>query len=226
MGQLERAKALTPIRGKTLLDIILDKIGDLFEEIVIVSSPRHEKDFLDHLKTRKESPKSRVVVQERPLGSLNAVNIGSKVVDGDCIVVWGDQIGVSRSTLEFVIRNKQLGYSLMVPTLLTDGPYVWLNYSDNLDHILSIGRKRDGDSIEKGWSDLGVFYFSVDALMSLRLLESELVNSLGDREVDLTYALPVLSKNFKSHFPIRTNTSELLSVNDPEDLHRAQEDLP
>jgi dTDP-glucose pyrophosphorylase len=223
LGQSGKAKALAPIKGKLLLDVILDKIGDLFEEILIVSSPNHEQEFISYLGTRTNLRASRVVVQETPMGSLNAVTTGGRVLSQDCVVVWGDQIGVSRSTIELVLSIKSLGYSLIVPTIFTQHPYVWLNFSPNLHHVLSIGRQRDGDHTEKGWADLGVFYFSADALSGLRLIEDELTASLRDREIDLTYAIPLLSKEFQSHFPIRTDTFELLAVNTPEDLRIAEE---
>jgi NDP-sugar pyrophosphorylase family protein len=223
LGQTGRAKALTPIRGKLLLDVILDKIGDLFEEIVIVSSPTNENAFLKYLSGRQNLPTSRVVVQETPLGSLNAVNTGTTAIRGDCIVVWGDQIGVSRSTIKLVIKGKSLGHPLIVPTIFTNQPYVWLNFSANSDVVLSIGRRRDGDSTEKGWADLGVFYFSTEAIRSLRSIETELIASLGSREIDLTYALPNLTREIKSYFPVRTDTAELLAVNTPKDLSVAEE---
>jgi NDP-sugar pyrophosphorylase family protein len=222
LGQSGKAKALTPIKGKLLLDVILDKIGDLFEEILIVSSQTHEQEFLNYLGTRTNLPTSRVVTQETPLGSLNAVNVGSKVLSGDCIVVWGDQIGVSRSTIELVLFKKSLGYPLVIPTIFSQRPYVWLNFSPSSDYVLSVGRRRDGDDIEEGWADLGVFYFSTDALSGLRLIEDKLNVSLSGREVDLTYAIPILTKEFESYFPIRTNTLELLSVNTPEDIQIAE----
>lgn len=222
LGQSGKAKALTPIKGKLLLDVILDKIGDLFEEILIVSSQKHEQEFANYLGTRTNLPTSRVVVQKTPMGSLNAVTTGGRVLSEDCVVVWGDQIGVSRSTIELVLCKKRLGYQLIVPTIFTQRPYVWLNFSPDSDHVLSIGRQRDGDLTEKGWADLGVFYFSADALSGLSLIEDELTASLRDREIDLTYAIPILTKEFESHFPIRTDTFELLAVNTPEDLRIAE----
>jgi NDP-sugar pyrophosphorylase family protein len=100
---------------------------------------------------------------------------------------------------------------------------VWLNFSANSDVVLSIGRRRDGDSTEKGWADLGVFYFSTEAIRSLRSIETELIASLGSREIDLTYALPNLTREIKSYFPVRTDTAELLAVNTPKDLSVAEE---
>ena len=223
MGQQGRAKALTLIKGRPLLEVILDEIGDLFDEVVIVSSPKHEQDFLKYLKTRTNLPKSRVVVQQIPRGSLDAINTGSKFLRSDCIVVWGDQIGVSRSTIELLMREKSSGYHLIVPKIFTEHPYVWLEFSENSDHVLGIGRQRDGDTADKGWADLGVFYFSTDALRRLRPIQNELISSLGGREIDLTYAIPVLSRQFDSHFPIRTNSLELLAVNTMADISIAEE---
>ena len=222
LGQSGKAKALTQIRGKLLLDVILDKIGDLFEEIVIVSSPTHEQDFLNYLQNRTNLPKSRVVVQQNAKGSLNAVNTGSKVITGDCIVVWGDQVGVSRSTIELVLSRRSLGTSLIVPTLYAYRPYVWLNFSPNSDQLLNIGRQRDGDLAERGWSDLGVFYFSNNVLSRLRSVEDEMIESLQGREIDLTYTLPILSREFESQFLVCTDALELLAVNTPGDLRKAE----
>ena len=223
LGQSGKAKALTPIGRSTFLGVILDKIGDLFEEIVIVSSKVHEKDFLDFLKSRVDLPRSSVVVQESPLGSLNAVNTGSKDIKNDCIVVWGDQIGVSRYTIQLLLENRSLGKSLGVPRILTNNPYVWLNLSDDSEHVLSIGRRRDGDAIERGWADLGVFYLSTEVLENLRSIEKQLIETLGAREIDLTYAIPLLSSQFNSNFPIRHDASELIAVNSLEDLRIAEE---
>jgi bifunctional N-acetylglucosamine-1-phosphate-uridyltransferase/glucosamine-1-phosphate-acetyltransferase GlmU-like protein len=223
LGQQGIAKALTPIGGSTLLGTILDKVADLFDEIVIVSSLAHEKVFLDFLQSRTGLPRFRVEIQESPLGSLNAVNAGSKGLKEDCIVVWGDQIGVSRSTIQLLIEHRNLGFHLAVPRIFTQNPYVWLNFSANSENVLSIGRRRDGDSIDKGWADLGVFYLSNKALEHLRSIEDELVETQSAREIDLTYAIPILSRESKSYFPIRTDVSELIAVNSLEDLKVAEE---
>jgi hypothetical protein len=39
----------------------------------------------------------------------------------------------------------------------------------------------------------------------------------------LTYALPNLTREIKSYFPVRTDTAELLAVNTPKDLSVAEE---
>lgn len=223
LGQSGKPKALTPFGNSSFLDFILSKVGELFQEIVIVSSVQHENEFLEFLDARPHLPNSRVEIQENPLGSLNAVNAGSTKILDDCVVVWGDQIGVSKSTIQLLLEHRNSGPSLMVPRIFTENPYVWLNFSKENDHVVGIGRRRDGDSIESGWADLGVFYLSSEALQKLRLIESELSKTLGNREIDLTYAIPILSRELSSLFPIRYDVSELIAINSPQDLELAEE---
>ena len=222
LGSGDTAKALTLLGKETLLSTITNKVGSLFQQIVIVSSRSHIQDFHDFILTHPQLPKTRIVVQENPSGSLNAVNLASIYAPDDCVVIWGDQIGVSKNTVEATLHTKNMQASFAVPRIFVSEPYVWLKFTADGKRMNGVGRTRDGDYANQGWADLGVFYFSKESLERLRLIEGQLVSNLTDREADLIYALPLLAEEFISYFPIRTEISELLAINTPEDLTQAK----
>ncbi|MCM8773290.1 MAG: nucleotidyltransferase family protein [Candidatus Omnitrophica bacterium] len=97
---INTSKALLPIKGKVLLNFIMDKIDNLkkffpIEEVIIVSNERFYKDFLDWKKKFKfdvrvindgtSSPENR----KGAVGDIDFV-IGKEVVESDWLVVGSD----------------------------------------------------------------------------------------------------------------------------------------
>lgn len=222
LGLSHLPKALAPIGEGTILSHILDKIGGMFDDIVLVVSNSHVKQFETFIEGF-ENNRIRLAVQDSPVGSLNAVNVGMQNVQGNCIVVWGDQIGVSESTIRKMIDlhldNPSVDFA--VPVIYTAEPYVWLELDAQHQTLIGVGRRRDGDHIDIGWADLGAFFFSNKIFQTLSEVETIVRDSNEGKEVDLIYALPILTESFLGKFLERFDSNELLAINTAEELEKA-----
>jgi bifunctional N-acetylglucosamine-1-phosphate-uridyltransferase/glucosamine-1-phosphate-acetyltransferase GlmU-like protein len=193
-----------------------------------VINPKHERYFQEFINSFEVSgPKIEFAYQEIPCGSLDAVTKGinfAKAKEGkrdSVVVVWGDQIGVSRDTVRQIIETLQNEQrSILIPYVIQKNPYVWLITSDQ-GNLVGVGRSRDGDMApEVGKADVGVF--GLGAMMLEKLCSSDFISEIPGREMDFTYALPRLSNLSKLGSIFETfDEVQLFAINNPEDLKRA-----
>jgi len=220
-------KALTPFSRGTLLSFILNKLEDVFERVVIVVKPDTRVVFLESLRESVSLmclEKIEFVLQESPSGSLDAVLLGLSEAQGDsAVVLWCDQVGVSRRTVCRVIK-KLSDYDLVVPYVDLPHPYVWLECDGGL--VVAVGRMRDGDSVPgRGRADLGLFGLGKGQIQRLLEARNALLESIGERELDFTYVIPILSNSVRSVLLESVNPTEALGVNTPDDLEVARRAL-
>jgi bifunctional UDP-N-acetylglucosamine pyrophosphorylase/glucosamine-1-phosphate N-acetyltransferase len=225
----EVPKTLVKVNGKPILYHILQRINVLFHRTIIVINPEQLHYFEEFKKSFNfAGPKLEFAFQEFPSGSLGAVQEGvtKSLTAGTpnfAVIVWGDQIGVSRETIERVIEElEKNGSGLVIPFMTQANPYVWL-ITDNQGKLTGVGRTRDGDFVpEVGNADLGVFGLGFELMKSL--VTRDLLKSDPNRELDFTYALPILS-NLSTHNSLfeTVDKKQLLAINTPEELDRANE---
>ena len=99
-----------------------------------------------------------MVFQADATGSADAVALGLGVVAGEepCVVVWADQVGVSRRTVGRVAEQLRQGATgVVLPLVEVENPYVWF---DVVGTTVVVRRQRDGDVPPvRGHSDVGTF---------------------------------------------------------------------
>lgn len=219
-------KALAPFGTGTLLSTILNRVGHLVDDVVIVTKPGLSDTFrnsLTTLVTQIPENRFRYVTQEHPIGSLDAVSAGLEYASGAAIVLWCDQIGVSSSTVETMINHGRSN-DFVMPYLKMRSPYVWLELEAG--KITRVGRSRDGDTVpDVGYADLGVFGLSLTAMRKLKEIAPELAQELGEREIDFTYALPALARSLQSSIFETHDALQALAVNTAEDLRNAEQEI-
>jgi bifunctional N-acetylglucosamine-1-phosphate-uridyltransferase/glucosamine-1-phosphate-acetyltransferase GlmU-like protein len=220
-------KCLVNVAGKTILSHILNKIGDFFDEIIIVIKPSQEILFENTISNFVNLEKKvKYVEQIIPSGTLDAVQIGLKAASAlnNVVIVWGDQIGVSQSTIGRVLsaieKNEQ---SFVVPVIETEYPYVWVELSQ-LNLISQVWRSRDGDIPPNlGYADIGVFGLG-KKLASDCIEKIDNFNDNSSRERDFIYLLPGLSSDSDDREIIfTTDKTQLISINTPDELKSAHE---
>lgn len=221
------AKTLVEVAGKTILERILDEVIACFDEIIIVTRLEDKEEIENCVQKRfKIESLFKFVVQTSPTGSLDAILVGLEgaTAGNDLVIIWGDQVGVSRSTVSEVCSYIGDSFSnFCMPVISTKSPYVWINLSEE-GKIESVGRKRDGDqSPSEGLADLGVFGFS-SSLREVFLRIRSSIPIQNTRERDFIYILPAMSQNAKQCHIIEVHDQkQIISVNTPEELELACE---
>lgn len=219
-------KTLVQVGGKSIISRILENVGVLFDEIVIVTRPQDLEEFQSHLKLHFPDQRYLFAIQEKPSGSIDAIYEGMRLAtsQNDLVIIWGDQVGVSFSTVSRLLNSlAQQSKTFSMPIIGTKYPYVWLNLSED-GRIESACRYRDGDtSPEYGYADLGVFGLTSNLRKCFFSLREDFENK-PDREHDFIYLLPQLAMSADRSEIFETfDKNQLLGVNTPEELARANE---
>ncbi len=114
----ECPKSLLPIKGKPIIDYIIDKIetADNIDEIFVITNGK----FLSHFEIWRESRVSKIKISlindltkdnEARLGAIGDMNfaINKELIDDDLLVIGGDNLfdGSLRHFLDFAKLNKE-----------------------------------------------------------------------------------------------------------------------
>lgn len=228
----DRPKALTQLNKKPLIEYVITAATGIFDEIVLVVGPNQLSAFKNwENNTDLHNLNVRYAIQNEPSGSFDAVVCGIEAIrdllgsSGNVVVVWADQVGVSASTLNNVQQSLDSGNEFVIPLMLVENPYVWIEFSSS-SQITNIYRQRDGDSPpEVAHSDLGVFGFSDQIALQLISNKDKIFpEDLGGKERDFTYALPEISKysNSTNIYEI-FDKNQLAAVNTVDDLEEASQ---
>lgn len=228
-------KALTPLLGSPLVQRVVDAAKDRVARIVVVITPSAASQFYLWQQTYCSDIEISWAFQPSPAGSLDAVKIGLtqalKVTPAQepILISWADQVGISPAVVK-TVSDLASGshWTLVVPSAETSHPYVWLDVKDGL--ISAVHRVRDGDTPPPiGRADLGIFGLGTElARWLIRTELPELTTSSfnREREIDFTYALPMLSEHADAvELPLISDPSAVIAVNTPEDLQLASEVL-
>ncbi|MCG8479777.1 MAG: NTP transferase domain-containing protein, partial [Spirochaetales bacterium] len=164
-------KVFAPIdAGRTVWDVLYEKISPVVEHVVLVLSPEGHRHFERRVERAPLPIPVTAVVQHTPTGMGDAVFAGYEHWRhfDHILVVWGDQVSVSPTTLH---RTRTLHSELSVPhctlpTVTVSQPYVQYVFHEHLPNRLeAVLQTREGDRCDDiGVSDIGVFCLSVDGL--------------------------------------------------------------
>lgn len=157
-------KVFTPItENKTIWDILSTKLKSISNKNCLVLNSA----VYDEYKTRLD-PELLISFQDDPIGMGDAIFQGYNHFKESeyLIVVWGDQVHVSKDTLNKVVSSLNgEGDQLILPLVSQKNPYV--EYIFKNDILVNINQQREGDlTTPGGYSDMGVFGLSVKNLKS------------------------------------------------------------
>lgn len=189
----DRPKILFPIAGKTILEWLVELLSPLCGQFVFVLSPQGA-DLVEEATSRLLAGRYAIALQPEPRGMADAIRCGLPLVETrNTLIVWGDQVALRRSSLQFSMRIHQgvAQPAATCPTLWRERPYIHFE-RDPSGRVVRILQAREGDTLpERGESDSGVFLFRTEALRRdlPRLLES--AESVGKRTGELNF-LPIL----------------------------------
>lgn len=187
------------------------------------SSCRGEGAFEEEVRALGWADQVRIAVQTSPAGSADAVRVAVDLIPDDepCVLVWGDQVGVSQRTVGRVVAALGNGFSgVVLPLAEVETPYVWYSVDDG---VVSVGRRRDGDiSPDWGMSDVGTFGFLAGRVRPWLEFDG---SQTTQREPDFVYVVPRLAASHGLRIIKVRDAMETLGVNDPSDLERARAHL-
>ena len=142
-----------------LIDLLLSRIK--VEKIIFVIKKKDINIFKNHLKNKYKTLNYDLVVQNKAKGMADAVLSSSRKWSGyqKIIILWGDQIGISKNTLNKIIKHKVRLKNILLPLVYKKNLYV--EYIFKKKKLVAINEYRENDNISnKGFSDVGLFAFS------------------------------------------------------------------
>ncbi len=157
----DKPKILFPVAGVTILARLAELLSPFCSEFVFVLSPTGAPVVEPELEAVLPG-RSRVAIQHTPRGMADAVACGLPAVRTEnVLIVWGDQLALKSSSLDFSMRLLQgAAHSHAVcPTVVRDRPYIHFERAAS-GIVTRILQQREGDPMPQvGESDSGVFFF-------------------------------------------------------------------
>ena len=214
-------KVLRTVLGKTLIDLVLEKLSDYSpEDIYIVTGYEHEK-LESHISGRGYNT---VLQGDDGYGTGYAVKCAMAHPDfesysGDIAILNGDSPLLSRKSLDCMIDIKKRDSDGVILSAIdeTSLPYGRVIRSEDgfVENIKEVKECTDEEKKIKE-VNVGMYVFDSDKLKeALKLINNN--NNAG--EYYLTDVPPVMYKlGYKVSAYITKDNDELLGVNTPEDL--------
>jgi len=223
-------KILYPLLGRPILDWLLDAVRATASRFVFVLSPEGRPQIEPYLRETLDRAAS-VVVQEEPTGMGDAVLLAEpRVATEHTLVVWGDQVLLTRTTVEACAAAHQArpAASLTLATVIKRDPYIHFE-RDAEQRITRVLQARENEiDVECGESDCGLFLFSTQSLFptlaAVRRDPSSIGASTG--EFNLLQTLPHFETGAGSAMTVRIpDPLETTGVNTPEEARIAEREL-
>ena len=219
-------KILYPILQKPMLHWLCEMLEPLCAHLVVVASP-DGRQAIEHA----ASPAVQVCIQDQPRGMADAVWAAKPWVSTPyCLVLWGDQIGLRRHTVQacMTAHGSRRNALLTLPSLLKSNPYIHF-LRDAQARLLAIQQAREGEiEAPVGENDCGVFLFRTQALFDILHEARQHQVGVGKQtgEFNLLPLLPQFERGAGSVMTIRIEAEEeTWGVNTPEDAQRLAQAL-
>jgi bifunctional UDP-N-acetylglucosamine pyrophosphorylase/glucosamine-1-phosphate N-acetyltransferase len=163
-----RPKLLVPVTGQaTVWNLISRRLEGLVDHIHLVVAPGDLELFESELSEHPLATPVTVGVQPEPVGMGDAVFRGYPTwSQADVVVVvWGDQVHVSRATLEAGIElHRKARRRIVLPLVPLADPYVEYVF-DETERLMAVRQSREGDRCARGGlGDVGTFILSTQGL--------------------------------------------------------------
>jgi len=220
------AKVLQPLSGKTLLHYVLETVRELnADRVSVVVGFQANK-----VKSAFPDPKLEFVEQKEQLGTGHAAQQTEsffKDFEGDILVLCGDMPLIRASTLKDLIRrHRQSKASCTLLTLkdksgkISDFGRILRDQDNSITRIVENKDATDEEKKVKEYNS-GVYCFDKE-LFYKALIALDNSNSQG--EYYLTDTIKYFVQNKCSVQSVQTEDSdEILGINSPEDLKKAEQ---
>jgi len=225
---LECPKILVPIEDDTTVwNILHDSLAPLTDHIHVILAPPVMAQFGQSILDAGEPGKVSISAQEVPRGMGDAI-FGSHShwsAFDSILIVWGDQVNLSKSTLESVSARCSKDETIVLPLVECNNPYVQYDLENGV--LKRVRQSRERDAMDRiGFSDVGVFALSVPKLLGCweQFVKASDVGAQTN-ELNFLPFLPFLSQQCR--WNLRTvavsDPVEALGINTAEDLKVTRE---
>ncbi len=217
-------KLLYSIKGKTIFEIVLDKIKPFSNNIIIIVS----EDNLSEIKNIASNKKYKeikfvFVLQKKPKGMGHAINLAMpKVQTKNFFLIWADQLGISAQTIDKSIKTFILrpNHCIVFPTVKKSNPYT-LVIKNKSGLVTKVLQSRE-ESLEKnfGETDCGFFVCNTFIIKFFlkKLIKQKLIITKKTKEYDFLRSFMYISKqNIISTVPAKFSF-ESKGINTKKDL--------
>lgn len=174
-------KCLFPVRGKAIIQRLLETLAPFDSHPVLVTSPDGDPRIRDSVQSGPTDPWTVVQPVARGMGDaiLTAVRaVKENVQCRDALLVWSDIPFLRQETVRSLIQHHDQTHSVFTfATAIADEAYTQVERSENGEVTSVIETRESGRSITRGERDIGLFVFKIDPVA--RLLAEELPGKYG-----------------------------------------------
>jgi bifunctional UDP-N-acetylglucosamine pyrophosphorylase/glucosamine-1-phosphate N-acetyltransferase len=161
---IEEPKLLAAVaRNKTIWTIMRARLNGLVDHIHVVLSPSGINAFRADAGYSLSDSSVSLSIQHEPSGMGDAIFCGFPIWSKAriIVVIWGDQVHVSRETIKAGLRiHGGAPRRLVIPVVSLREPYVEYRF-DSEGHLRMVLQTREGDYCEPGGlGDVGTFILS------------------------------------------------------------------
>lgn len=153
----KKSKIFFKINKKSLIEIIIEKIREQANKIIIISKPKDQFELTKLIK--KKFPENNIVFcnQKKANGMATAILLGlKKSKSKNFFVIWCDQIYISKKTIHETIKKQMDNNNyLTFPICYSKKPYTKIIFSKK--KFQEILHTREGNIFKDGYSDCGIF---------------------------------------------------------------------
>lgn len=218
------AKVLIPLAGKPTLEYVLDTAETLkpARTVLVVG---HQADRVQKIFSKRGL---EFVLQREQLGTGHAARQAQQALEnfeGCILVLCGDMPLIKAETLErLLLKHKKMQAKCSVLTLKSNGAHDFGRIiRDDDGNFLRIVEYRDASAEEKNVDEFNSGVYCFDKSLFFKAL-----SSIRDGNVQKEYYLTdTLEYSVKSGFPVASvqtvDTDEILGINTPNDLQRAEQ---
>lgn len=221
---LDQPKLLASVTEQgTIWTLLRGRLEGLVDRIHVIVSPAGLEAFQRALDDGSDGVPVSIGIQPQPIGMGDAIFCGYPVWSRADIllVVWGDQIHVSKDTLQAGLTlHHQAEKCVVLPLVALPDPYVEYRF-DGMGRLVAVLQNREGDGCRPGGlCDVGVFILSTTGLGDewSRFLQEDRRGTLTG-EINFLPFLVFLAQRAWEVKPLGVADSlEARGINTPEDL--------
>jgi len=228
MGTPNRAKVLTPLANRPLLDYVLTLSATIHPASITVVVG-HQRDAVEHF-VATHHPQAQCVVQSQQLGTGHAVQQARPLLNnanGNLLILSGDVPLLSHATLANLLThhaNSGATLSMLTTTLANPHGYGRI-VRDEGGTVQRIVEQKDATPSEQAINEINAGIYVAHSSSLFNALDS-VSNANAQGEFYLTDVVGILLGHGERIEAVNTpHSQEVHGVNSPEDLAAAEDFL-
>ena len=218
----KKSKIFYNYKKKLILEHVIDKCLVFSNHIIIISNKKNFERTKVIIQKKYKKFNIKILIQEKPLGMGDAVNIGlQKVKTAVSAIIWADQIYIENKTIKKTIIYFEKSKSLFTfPVFFKKLPSTTIirNKSKKFEDIIQ-SKEIDYD-LKSGESDCGFFIFKTSKIRKLIkfLINKKMIISKKSNEIEFLSAFKYIKKLGKITTVKAKSEKDTIGVNFKKDL--------